>query len=376
MSTGADPFDSDADDVVSVRDRITLVNGRTFTVAHPDGSIVSGSEGTVFEDLRMLSHLVFTVCEPSGGAPFARQHLTSSTPTPFSVVAVSRRHPRAGPGHHETTEFFAHRQWVGRGVRHDFEIHNSGTGELAREVTVRLASDFAHVFEVKAGERGAVDGILVGDNGSSLHLVHPDPDRDLRVAISADPPPSDVDVDARRLVWQVRCPARGSCRVSISFEPVWHGRRIVPLFPLGERPDIEPILANGRPASHEPPLRIDSTDERLHAGVRPDVDRSRLPADLRPGRADQRGGGRWCAVVHDTVRARLDPDGMDGASVPARPGGRGAEGARQPAGHGHTTGIGGGTRQDHPRAAPGGRFGTCSRNVGGTTAPSMPHRCT
>src|SRR4029077_7812360 len=181
--SSADPFDADIADVVSLRDRITLVNGRTFTVAHPDGSIVSGSEGTVFEDLRMLSRLAFDVRSAADGASLHRQHLTSSTPTPLSAAAVSRREPRSDTDHHEPTEFFAHRQWVGRGVRHDFEIHNSGTAELERVVSLRVASDFAHVFEVKAGERGSVDGVMVADDVSSLGIVNPDTSRDLLVAI-------------------------------------------------------------------------------------------------------------------------------------------------------------------------------------------------
>jgi len=259
----ADPFDANASDVVSLRDRMTLVNGRTFTVAHPDGSIRSGSEGTVFEDLRMLSRVVFDVRESPGAPLLRRQHLTSSTPTPFSAVSVSRREPGSNADHHEPTEFFAHRQWVGRGVRHDFEIHNSGTSELARVVSLSVASDFAHVFEVKAGERGGVDGVMVADENLSLGIIDPDPSRDLRVVIATDPTPTGVDVGERRLEWSVRCPPRGTCRVSVTFEPVWHGRRTQLLFPLGDRPKVEPILANGRRVIEETALRLDTTDERL-----------------------------------------------------------------------------------------------------------------
>ncbi len=124
-------------------------------------------------------------------------------------MSVSRRQPGADGDRHEPTEFFAHRQWVGRGVRHDFEIHNSGTSEFARVVSLSVASDFAHVFEVKAGERGSVDGVMVADGDSSLGLVDPDVAHDLRVVIATDPTPSRVDVEARRLEWNVRCPPRG-----------------------------------------------------------------------------------------------------------------------------------------------------------------------
>ncbi len=261
--SSADPFDADAADVVSLRDRITLVNGRTFTVARPDGSIRSGSEGTVFEDLRMLSRVVFDVRESSGAPLLPRQHLTSSTPTPFSAVSVSRREPGSNADRHEPTEFFAHRQWVGRGVRHDFEIHNSGASELTRVVSLTIASDFAHVFEVKAGEPGGVDGVMVVDDDASLGLVDPDRSRDLRVVIATDPTPTGVDVGAGRLEWSVRCPARSMRRVSVTFEPVWHRRRTQLLFPLGDRPQVEPVLANGRRVVEDTGLRLDTTDERL-----------------------------------------------------------------------------------------------------------------
>ena len=119
-------------DVVSLRDRITLVNGRTFTVAHPDGSIRSGSEGTVFEDLRMLSRVVFDVraSRRRAAPPPSAPHVVD-TDTVLGRVGLPAASPDRAPISHEPTEFFAHRQWVGRGVRHDFEIHNSGTTELA-----------------------------------------------------------------------------------------------------------------------------------------------------------------------------------------------------------------------------------------------------
>ena len=259
----ADPFDADMADVVSLRDRITLVNGRTFTVARPDGSVRSGSEGTVFEDLRMLSRVVFDVRASGEAGLLPRQHLTSSTPTPFSAVSVSRREPGSGADHHEPTEFFAHRQWVGRGVRHDFEIHNSGTTELQRVVSLSVASDFAHVFEVKAGERGTLDGVMVADDVASLGIVNPGTSRDLLVAIATAPPPTRIDVAAGRLEWDVRCPPRGWCCVSVTFEPVWHGRRTQLLFPLGDRPKVGPVLANRRRVAEDSELRLDTTDERL-----------------------------------------------------------------------------------------------------------------
>ena len=118
--------------------------------------------------------------------------------------------------------------------------------ELQRVVSLSVASDFAHVFEVKAGQRGSVDGVLLADDDASLGIIEPGPGRDLRVVIAADPTPTRIDVDARRIEWDVSCPARGSCRVSVTFEPVWNGRRTNPLFPLGGRPAVEPVLANGR----------------------------------------------------------------------------------------------------------------------------------
>jgi glycogen debranching enzyme len=262
----ADPFGANGAEIVSPRDRVTLVNGRTFTVAGPDGSLRGSSEGTVFEDIRMLSMLRFEVHEPNRAAGeravlFERQHLTTATPTPFSSVSVSRRAPNGSLS--EPTEFFAHRQWVGRGSRHDFEIHNSGETTIDRVITLHVSSDFAHVFEMKSGHRSDVEPTFELTGSGGFALVHPDPERDLRVVVDLGTPPTAIDESSGVVSWRHTCRPRDSVCVSVTFEPVWRSQRSHLLFPLGRRPDVEhaPRSIHARDSVERPTLQ--TNDDRL-----------------------------------------------------------------------------------------------------------------
>ncbi len=226
------PFDG-TDEPPSTRlDRFILVNGRTFAVVRSDGELENGPDGVVFEDLRMLSRFrieIRTVDPPA--FTVNRQLLGGAGDTPFEAVVVTRPDPENDRLPHE---FYIHRQWIGRGVRHDIEIHNTGSQPFRRQLTVEVDSDFAHVFDVKAGRARPTD-VSLATSGDGWMLIDAN-DAARAVAIRAEPVPIEVSDDPITLGWVASVPPRSSAVISIVFEPVWDGKPAGVAFELGSPP--------------------------------------------------------------------------------------------------------------------------------------------
>lgn len=216
--------------------QVTMVNGRTFTVANDHGELVGATTGTIFEDLRMLSHLRVHVA-PGG----ARERLALDTPSPFHTTVVTR--PIDADG---ARELIVHRQWIGRGARHDIEVHNTHpTDSVQRSLTVEIDTDFAHLFDVKdASSAGRATGSpsVLSWNDDAGHLEHPG-NAALRVAIRSSSAPDTVDTRSKALVWNVVVPPSSSTTIALTFEPIWDGTPAGLLYPLGTLPpDATPAL--------------------------------------------------------------------------------------------------------------------------------------
>jgi glycogen debranching enzyme len=241
-------------------ERITLVNGRAFVVAEPDGSLCRPADGAVYEDLRILSLFVLEIAGPAG--TIAQERLGTSSTTPFQAAVVSRPDPMRSEA--APAEFFVHRQWVGRGVRHDIEVHNTGADPIQRTLTVRFDTDFAHLFDMKAGRGGDATTTLDwdGDNG---RLTDRD-DSSRSVAIRTSVPIADVDVDSKTLTWALECPSRAHTTVSLTFEPCWDDTPAGLSFPLGTPPSTAiPAIRHVEWREAAPDLATD--DHRLAVAV-------------------------------------------------------------------------------------------------------------
>lgn len=234
--------------------RLTLVNGRCFSITDRNGSISRPTDGTVFEDTRMLSHFAVRI---TNGCGDVSQRLAVSQPAPFHHAIVTRPDPSSCEG--ESTETYVHRRWVGRGVRHDIEIHNAAGQEIVRTVTIELDTDFAHIFDMKSGVGSGRTSLFTWGHGIGA-LVDPD-DPALRVDITTVPE-ADVVADGKAVSWTVVCGPRSATTVAIGFEPAWDGEPAGMLFPL----ELEP--AHATPARRHERWRRDvpqvrTTDRRL-----------------------------------------------------------------------------------------------------------------
>ncbi len=252
----------------TARAGMNLVNGRTFTVAADDGSLTHAGDGTVFQDIRILDRFDYVVATPGGG-PIIREHLSTALVTPFHAISVSRPAEVDGTVNDEPRELYVHRQWVGRGARHVIEIKNAGSDALERHVSVTLGTDFAHLFDVKAGHRSGSPATMVVSTTGDVHLAPAQPAADaIRVRIDSEPEPDRLD--AGTLEWRVTCPPRSAVSVAVVAEPEVDGEPVGVFFPIDGAP---PRFVPAPPPPD--PLTVSSADPRWSIAV------ERSLADLR-----------------------------------------------------------------------------------------------
>ena len=215
------PFNAEVAPATSVVEPdMTLVNGRTFAISDAMGSIVRPLHGIVFEDLRVISHLRITV---DGSAFEQPELLASSVLTPFSSITVSRPTRRAGQA--QPPDLVVQRRWLGRGYRHDFEIHNTGSDAITRSVTLSLGGDFAHIFDVKSGAAPGESAPLIEDDDAVRLVATDDSQVSVRVVFSSAP---DVIHARERVVsWHISVPPGQRHTLSFAAEPI--------------RPNTEPL---------------------------------------------------------------------------------------------------------------------------------------
>ncbi|MBT8239838.1 MAG: amylo-alpha-1,6-glucosidase [Acidimicrobiia bacterium] len=128
---------------VGGNDTVTMVDGTTFMVSARTGDVFgSMSQGLFMLDTRVLSRWALRV----NGKPI--QSLSVTPNGPFSATFVGRIDD---PELADAPLAVIQRRHVGRGMREDLEIRNHGA--ITRQLRVELdaGSDFASLFEVKAG---------------------------------------------------------------------------------------------------------------------------------------------------------------------------------------------------------------------------------
>ncbi len=127
--------------------QVTIVEGSSFCLSGRAGDIRSGAaDGLFVLDVRVLSEWELRL------DGHALEPLSVSGAEPFSATFVARGHPGADG---ESTSLVVRRRWVGSGMREDLELHNYSSRELTHEVELRISSDFADLFAVKAGRPSA-----------------------------------------------------------------------------------------------------------------------------------------------------------------------------------------------------------------------------
>lgn len=137
---------------------IVCVRGESFVVSSPGGDIVPGHDhGLYVRDTRFLSRLELYV---NGERPV---HLAGASVDGSSAVF----HAYVPPSRDTEVDpavSITRRRTVEGGLRETIDLHNAGAEALEVAVTLRVAADFAYIFDVK--------------HGHVLDEVAPDPDGD------------------------------------------------------------------------------------------------------------------------------------------------------------------------------------------------------
>ena len=241
---------------------VTLIEGTAFCVCGPSGDILpGGTDGIYFRDTRLVSrwqlHIDGEPVEPLAVVPA----------TPFAATFVGRSQPR--PGRAESTVLITRARYVGDGLREDIAVHNFSEEPAGLRICLRVESDLADIFDVKAnrirewGERSveaAKDGLVISSRLRERM-------RGVRVAVRG------AIVSPGEFLFEVVVPPREAWRDTITVRPVIDGQEVAPYFP----PD-QPVTDTGpaqRQYAWEHGSPLVTTD---HAGLARALRRSR--ADL------------------------------------------------------------------------------------------------
>ncbi len=224
---------------------ITLVDGSSFLICDHSGDIgTSGTTGLFMLDTRVLSVWRLTIngrlVEP----------LSVTTNGPFSATLVGRIDD---PTLADAPVTVIQRRHVGMGMREDLDIRNYGAANRQLRVELTVASDFANLFDVKAGRAVPIDRVGVLPTEDGVVIVHqpierdddfgghgPDPVTVESTWISADGAPERVE--AGSMIWEIEL-APGE---------QWHNCVVVGVSTNGNR--VEPSYRCGQPVDQAIPV--------------------------------------------------------------------------------------------------------------------------
>ena len=199
---------------------VTLVEGTSFCLSAANGDIEPGTtQGLFFRDTRFLSAWRLTV---NGASP---ETLAVEPADPFAATFVARGRPR--PGHGDSTLLVLRRRFVGNGMREDLVLRNLSGEAAACTIAVEMATDFAHLFEVKE-DRVVARGPTtteVTESAVRYSWSGPDSDRGLVVTCSQV-----AAVSPGLMSLQVVVPARGEWRACFQALVSMDGEEIAPRY--------------------------------------------------------------------------------------------------------------------------------------------------
>ena len=289
MTETGGPLDRDAADVPATRPNdVTLVDGRTFAISDRAGDMWDATHGLMHDDLRHLSE--FTVHTPGRQIEI----LTGTAVSPFSGAFVQRLRSDHEP--EGDALLMVRRRWVGDGLREDIVLQNPTAAAVTVEVVLRIAADFAHLFDVKAG-LGSEPGTLVPASDAWIILAPSDSHSGSRV--ECHPRPDVVDLAAGTLVWHAELAARTRVELCVTVEPIVDDVRADLQYPCDVRPnDSVPLRRLHSWREMTPQLR--SPDTRLTTAfdqALADLASLHIVDDAHPDRVLVAAGAPWFMTV-------------------------------------------------------------------------------
>ncbi len=240
---------------------LTLVDGDVFLICPCAGDLDGhGADGFFMLDTRVLSRWRTTV----DGAPI--DSVAAVPEGPFSARLVGLGDAPDGV---ESELAVVRRRHVGRGLREDLELRWFGRERRSLVLAVEFASDFASLFEVKAGLAHGAGAVGVKLDGAQLVAMPPHECAVDLLTIAFDRTPDAVH--DHTAVWEIVLAPGGVFRLCTEAYVTVGGTTILPSHRCGE--PIEQGTPSGRLAawrSSTPEVVTD--DEALARSVRQAVE--------------------------------------------------------------------------------------------------------
>ncbi len=248
----AAPHDAHAETVPPVggESALTVVDGLSFAISDRNGDVRGGAHGFVKADRRHLSRLVITV-DGQRMTPIA-----SATPTPYEAIVVHRLRSADGG---EAPGIVVRHRTIGAILREQVELWATSADVATARITLSIAADFAHIFDVKAGRAGSAGSMRTTALGITLLAA----DGRWETRVRWDRTPDAVDEGS--VTWELTAAPRRRSGVVLTAEAVADGEPAEGLVDVNR--DATPVAIRdlerwrrGRPS-------VTSTDSRLVLGV-------------------------------------------------------------------------------------------------------------
>jgi glycogen debranching enzyme len=232
---------------------VTLVEGSTFSLSDRTGDIAPGGPAGVFVlDARVISEWQLLV----DGQVLEPLSVDVSEPFAATFVARAAEDSPANAG----TLLAVRRRWVGSGMREEIELRSYRRAPVSVVVELRFASDFADVFEVKAGHASPAADLVVHPDGLGASAVRSGVRREVRITERVEGDVESAKTSALR--WNVTVPAKGSWQTCVEVTVTVADRPLDLLYQCGQPPAASrPALRLAGWRRHAPALNI--ADPRL-----------------------------------------------------------------------------------------------------------------
>jgi len=210
----------------------TVIEGSTFCISASTGNIIPGAPmGLFVRDTRIVSEWLLEIdgerLEP----------LTVTSHNPFRATFVTRSHPR--PGLADSTVLVVREREVSEGMRETISVHNLGREAAGITISLRVAADFADLFEVKEQRLRPHSGITSRVADGALELRQSRRGHSRGVRILASPATSslatqssdeiEADLSPGHVSWHLAIPARGQWSCTVIVEASIDDVRLLPV---------------------------------------------------------------------------------------------------------------------------------------------------
>ena len=260
-----------------------LIEGSTFCLSDAAGDIHGGQLGLFVRDTRVLSTWSLEI-DGSTVEPLAAER-----PYPFHGVYIGRaREDADGRG----GVVVRRDRFVGHGMREDITIRNESSRPRTCTVRLRVAADFADLFEVKEGKATLPGDTAIALTADEYRAGTQRNGMSLECLVRADGEPR---ADHDGLCWTLDLAPRSSTSVSVEAVPVSDGTPMALRHPRGQ-PVEHALPAVQLREWHRRLPQFDTASSTLAAVVRRSVEDLgvlRIFDPAHPDRAVIAAGAPW-----------------------------------------------------------------------------------